>query len=61
MSDEPIINWYPTFKQIRARRVNPSDKCPCKSGLKFRECCFLHPDRKLCVHGPLARNQSNDA
>lgn len=61
MSDEQTpLDWFPTFKQLRSRKINASDRCPCKSGKKFSACCALTPGRPLRVIGPMQRNQSDD-
>jgi SEC-C motif len=58
MSDEPVVRWYPTFRQIRRRKVEPTDPCPCLSGLKFQTCCGSCPDTKIIAISPMERNQS---
>ena len=35
------LSELPNERLVRRERVLSSDPCPCKSGRKFRDCCFI--------------------
>lgn len=38
--EEDVISFEPIKQKIKKKKPNPSDKCRCGSGKKFKDCCY---------------------